>query len=96
MNIFKYFWSNILLLFSRRHKVEAFIPRQFDQRLTVTDRGHLQKYIEEGIVKECPPKSYDGRFIIEAAIYHDGLIISNDQYRDLILENPIYKDKLKW
>jgi ribonuclease ZC3H12 len=82
-------------IFSRGHKVEAYIPRKLNEHLVVTDRDLLEKYKDEGIVKECPAKSYDDRFVIQSAIHHDGLIISNDQYRDLIQQNPEYREKLK-
>jgi hypothetical protein len=82
-------------MFSRGHKVEAYIPRKLNPDLKVTDRDQLEKYKDEGIVKECPAKSYDDRFVIESAIHHDGLIISNDQFRDLIQKKPEYGEKLK-
>lgn len=81
---------------NKGHKVEAYIPRKLNERLKVTDRDLLEKYKNVGIVKECPPKSYDDRFVIESAIHNDGLIISNDQYRDLIHQKPEYREKLKY
>ena len=82
-------------MFSRGHKVEAYIPRKLNEGLKVTDRDLLEKYKDEGIIKECPAKSYDDRFVIESAIHHDGLIISNDQYRDHIQQIPEYQEILK-
>ena len=58
------------------------------------------EYLDEldniGIIKYCPNKAYDDRFIVEASLHHNGVIISNDQYRDIIKEKPEYKDKLRF
>ena len=66
-----------------------------DHKCPTVDPECLDELDKLGILKYCPSKSYDDRFIVEAAIHHDGIIVSNDQYRDLIKENPLYKDKLK-
>ena len=34
---------------------------------------------------------YDDRYILKLATQNDGIVVSNDNYRDLIIENPEYK-----
>jgi ribonuclease ZC3H12 len=34
---------------------------------------------------------YDDRYILKLASQNDGIVVSNDNYRDLIIENPEYK-----
>jgi len=38
---------------------------------------------------------YDDRFIIRSAILKDAIIVSNDQYRDLMHENEVWKNYIK-
>ena len=71
----------------RGHRVEVFLPR--------FRRGENPVILDElerkGILKYVKTGAYDDRVIVQAAIHHDGIIISNDQYRDLQSE----KEELK-
>ena len=74
----------------RGHVVEAFVPRF--RRGNSENPEYLDELEEAGILKYCPNKTYDDKFMVKTAIYHKGVIISNDQYRDLIDE---FKDLRK-
>jgi ribonuclease ZC3H12 len=44
------------------------------------------RYVNNKLI--CP---YDDRFILKAAIHHNAIIISNDNFRDLMQENNEWK-----
>ena len=85
----------------RGHKdVIAFVP-QFRQKRTQSDKPEiLERLNQEGILKFTPCKqidgraynSYDDRFIVQCAALKNAVIISNDNYRDLALEDPKLKN----
>ena len=61
-----------------------------------TDQELLEKLEKAGNITLTPCKnlpgkrtmSYDDRFILQIAAELDAVVISNDNYRDLIEENP--------
>lgn len=48
------------------------------------------RYVQNKLV--CP---YDDRFILKAALYHNAIIVSNDNYRDLMKENLNWKQHIE-
>jgi len=70
--------------------IEVYIP-QFRRSTKITDCRTTNPEIldalqSEGILIYTPSKSYDDRFVITSAIARDGVIVSNDKYRDIISE----------
>ncbi|KAK3578456.1 hypothetical protein CHS0354_038542 [Potamilus streckersoni] len=87
----------------RGHKVMAFVPRWRTYRPTsenpIKDQEVLQKLKEDGSLVYTPSRrigkrliaSYDDRFVLELAEHEDGIIVSNDLYRDLMFEKASWK-----
>ncbi|XP_064641063.1 NEDD4-binding protein 1-like [Lineus longissimus] len=86
----------------RGHKdVTAFVPRwrqggQNHQIRPTVDREILNELEKEGRVAFTPSRyingrkitSYDDRFVVELAAENDGVILSNDNFRDLMHVKP--------
>ncbi|CAH0598346.1 unnamed protein product [Chrysodeixis includens] len=83
----------------RGHNVKAFVPRFRCKYGKSSDPGLLDTLERQGVVvytpsreikgKSCVP--YDDRYIIQCAAEFDGVIVSGDNYRDLINENPRWR-----
>ncbi|XP_037954093.1 endoribonuclease rege-1 isoform X2 [Teleopsis dalmanni] len=81
------------------HRVKAVVPQFRLQKSKSSDPASLEKYYENGKIVFTPCKnlpgmasnSYDDRFILQLAAEQDAVIISNDNYRDLIDENIAFK-----
>ncbi|XP_015174755.1 PREDICTED: probable ribonuclease ZC3H12B [Polistes dominula] len=83
----------------RGHSVKVFIPQN--------KRSHchrlLEKLWKEGTVVFTPSRSiggktitpYDDRFILEYATICKGIVVSLDQYRDLYMEKPEWRDTIE-
>lgn len=78
----------------RGHKVVAFVP-QYRQKHNQTTDANLLKALEyKGYVVFTPSREvngrritpYDDRYIIQYAAACEGIVVSNDNYRDLFLE----------
>ncbi|XP_052769695.1 uncharacterized protein LOC128209624 [Mya arenaria] len=89
---------------NRRHRdITVFLPQWRKCRpppgVSVTHRHELDRLEEEGFLVYTPSRrignklvaSYDDRFIVELAEREDGVIVSNDQYRDLQLEKNSWR-----
>jgi ribonuclease ZC3H12 len=78
--------------------VEVYVPRfrrgNSDRQCPSLNPEVLDKLDREGVLKYTPSKSYDDRFIVIAASHHDGIIVSNDQFRDLQQENSEWRQTL--
>ncbi|KAJ2944985.1 hypothetical protein O0L34_g1882 [Tuta absoluta] len=83
----------------RGHVVKAFVPRFRCRRGKSTDGKLLDKLEEQGLVVYTPSREvrgrmitpYDDRYIVQCAAEFDGVIVSGDNYRDLIHENPRWR-----
>ncbi|CAD7077210.1 unnamed protein product [Hermetia illucens] len=81
------------------HEVKAVLPQFRLKKSSSTDPQTLERLQKQGKVvltpcKNLPGKSctsYDDRFILQLAIEFDAAVVSNDNYRDLIDENPAFK-----
>uniref|UniRef100_A0A1I8PJY4 RNase NYN domain-containing protein n=1 Tax=Stomoxys calcitrans TaxID=35570 RepID=A0A1I8PJY4_STOCA len=81
------------------HDVKAVIPQFRMNNNKSTDPAELDKLDKMGKIMQTPCKnlpgltstSYDDRMILQLAAEIDGVIVSNDNYRDLIHENPAFK-----
>ncbi|NXR13635.1 ZC12C ribonuclease, partial [Semnornis frantzii] len=88
----------------RGHKdVTVFVPawrkEQSRPDALITDQEILRKLEKEKILVFTPSRRvqgrrvvcYDDRFIVKLAFESDGIIVSNDNYRDLANEKPEWK-----
>ncbi|BFZ12769.1 hypothetical protein BsWGS_15809 [Bradybaena similaris] len=84
-------------------RITAFVPewRRYSENQTlVTGRALLEKLHDDGYVKFTPARrvngrviaSYDDRFILNLAEKEDGIVVSNDQFRDLCPERASYQN----
>ncbi|XP_053239991.1 probable ribonuclease ZC3H12D [Podarcis raffonei] len=72
-------------------------PSRFDN--PITDQHVLEKLAKEAIIVYTPSRRmkgkrlvcYDDRYIVKLAYEQDGIIVSNDNFRDLQNENPEWK-----
>lgn len=83
----------------RGHSVKVFVPhyrRSLNHPL-------LEKLYTDGIVIFTPSRviggkritPYDDRYILEYATMCGGIVVSSDQYRDLYLEKPEWRDTIE-
>ncbi|KAM3958424.1 uncharacterized protein ACR2FA_007576 [Aphomia sociella] len=84
---------------TRGHVVRAFVPR-FRCKFGMSSNPRLLDDLERhGLVVYTPSKeiqgrciaSYDDRYIVQCAAEFDGIIVSGDNYRDLLSENPRWR-----
>lgn len=83
----------------RGHIVKAFVPR-FRCKSGKSSNPRLLDFLERsGLVVYTPSReiqgrmcvSYDDRYIVQCAAEFDGIIVSGDNYRDLLPENPRWR-----
>jgi ribonuclease ZC3H12 len=79
------------------HECKAILPQMRRTHHHTTNPGLLDALYQQGKVVFTPCKdgatrstSYDDRFLMDLANKLDGVIISNDQFRDLVNENDTY------
>jgi len=88
---------------SKGHEVVIFLPRSRWNRASGEDRELLDRLEKGGILFFTPSRrtqtgswdSYDDRYIVQYAAKHKGVIVTNDNYRDLIGENREFKDQIE-
>lgn len=84
---------------SRGHSVKAFVP----QHKRSMHHPLLEKLYKKGIVVFTPSRiiggkiitPYDDRYILEYATMCKGIVVSLDQYRDLYMEKPEWRDTIE-
>jgi hypothetical protein len=86
--------------FKRGHSdIKAVVPRfrrGTSDKDCPTDKPEiLDELNDKGFLTLVPSKSYDDRFILESALNHNAIIVSNDRYKDLWDEKPEWKEFLK-
>ncbi|XP_022837413.1 NEDD4-binding protein 1-like isoform X2 [Spodoptera litura] len=83
----------------RGHSVKAFVPR-FRVKYGKSSDPNLLHYLErQGLVVFTPSREikgrncvpYDDRYILQCAAEFDGVVVSGDNYRDLINENKRWR-----
>ena len=85
------------------HEVVIFLPRSRWNRAFVKDRELLDALFKKDILVYTPSRktdtgcwdSYDDRYIVEYAAERKGIIVTNDNYRDLITETPEFRDQIQ-
>ncbi|XP_050356735.1 uncharacterized protein LOC126777657 [Nymphalis io] len=83
----------------RGHVVKAFVPHFRCKYGKSTDGKLLDQMERQGLVVYTPSReiqgkmitSYDDRYIVQCAAEFDGIIVSGDNYRDLLTENPRWR-----
>ncbi|CAG9135055.1 unnamed protein product [Plutella xylostella] len=83
----------------RGHIVKAFVPRFRCKFGKSSEPRVLDSLERRGLVVYTPSRevqgkiitSYDDRYIVQCAAEFDGVIVSGDNYRDLLLENPRWR-----
>ncbi|XP_049778704.1 uncharacterized protein LOC126175774 [Schistocerca cancellata] len=87
----------------RGHKVTAFVPT-FRRAACPRDlRSELEEYERSGQVVFTPSRRiegrlivpYDDRFIVQCAAELGGVIVSTDNFRDLLSENTTWKETIE-
>uniref|UniRef100_A0A0A9YU68 Putative ribonuclease ZC3H12C n=4 Tax=Lygus hesperus TaxID=30085 RepID=A0A0A9YU68_LYGHE len=84
------------------HEVRVFLPQFRKHHNATTDPQLLDAMEKDGTLCYTPSRrtdgkmivSYDDRFIVQYADANGGLIVSRDNYRDLLNENPEWKDTI--
>nr|CAD7441285.1 unnamed protein product [Timema bartmani] len=83
----------------REHKVIAFVPTFRKAISRCTDPKILDKYEKSGQVVFTPSRRVQGSlivpYIVQAAHEMGGVIVSTDNFRDLLEENPAWKDTIE-
>ncbi|CAI9737255.1 Hypothetical predicted protein [Octopus vulgaris] len=86
------------------HNVMAFVPQHKfytpNSSNNILDQDILYRLKEQGHLAVTPSRKiqkklincYDDRFILDLAEREDGIVVSNDQYRDLIEEKPSWRE----
>lgn len=87
----------------RGHVVKAFVPHFRCKYGKSTDGKLLDQLERQGLVVYTPSReiqgrmitSYDDRYIVQCAAEFDGVIVSGDNYRDLLTENPRWRNVIE-
>jgi ribonuclease ZC3H12 len=87
----------------RKHKVVAFVPQFRKSTFHSQDTGILDILEKQGLVTFTPSRKigkqlvvpYDDRFIVQYAAECGGVIVSTDNYRDLLEENPAWRETIE-
>lgn len=88
----------------RGHKVIAFAPKYRRFHVSPEDRKALDELETQGILSFTPSRtmvdgrkvaSYDDRYIVQVAAELGGVVISTDNYRDLLVENDDWRETIE-
>ncbi|KAE8747808.1 hypothetical protein FOCC_FOCC005419 [Frankliniella occidentalis] len=88
----------------RGHKVHAFAPKYRRFQVSPEERQILDNLETEGILSFTPSRtlqsgkkvaSYDDRFIVQTAAELGGVVVSTDNFRDLLEENEAWRDTIE-
>ena len=90
----------------RGHKeITVFVPKLWRNEFPIldkliTDHEILSNLTSDGILVYAPSREVNGRrivdrFIIKLAAETDGIVLSNDDFRDLKKENPKWKETIE-
>lgn len=87
----------------RNHRVVAFVPQFRKSSRHSLDTGILDHLEKQGLVSFTPSRKvgdrlvvpYDDRYIVQYAAECGGVIVSTDNYRDLLQENPAWRETIE-
>ena len=74
----------------RGHKVKVVVPVHCKkiEKFKTLNPEILDKLYDEKILDHSPSKSYEDRLMVKFAKRLDAVIVSNDQFKDLIQKDP--------
>ncbi|XP_044735920.1 NEDD4-binding protein 1-like [Chrysoperla carnea] len=86
----------------RGHEVKAFVPQYRRQHHQSSNPELLEHLAKCNLVIFTPSRQvngrliipYDDRYIVQCAAERGGVIVSNDNYRDLLAENPAWRETI--
>ncbi|PNF31570.1 hypothetical protein B7P43_G00760 [Cryptotermes secundus] len=87
----------------RNHRVVAFVPQFRKSCRHSLDTHILDRLEKQGLVSFTPSRKvgdrlvipYDDRYIVQYAAECGGVIVSTDNYRDLLRENPAWRETIE-
>ncbi|PSN46464.1 hypothetical protein C0J52_06889 [Blattella germanica] len=88
---------------NRNHNVLAFVPKFRKTSGSTRDPHILDTLEKQGLVSFTPSRRignqlivpYDDRYIVQYAAEKGGIIVSTDNYRDLVNENLLWKETIE-
>ena len=80
----------------RGHEVTAFVPQDRTKSGRADDRNVLEQLYNDGVVSYTPFGTHDDNFILQYAKDCDGIVVSNDNYRDIVRKNPALFKTVRW
>ena len=85
----------------RHYEIFVIISSSFNEnrKYQISDSNHFQKLIENNFIHFTPSSDYDDSYCIDFAIKMNGVILSNDKYRDNVdnLSSSYMKEqRIKW
>ncbi|KAF5307191.1 hypothetical protein FQR65_LT00707 [Abscondita terminalis] len=93
----------IAYFLKKGHKVTAFVPAFRQKYNQTSDVKLLKKLSDQGCIVFTPSREvngrritpYDDRYIIQYATACEGIVVSNDNFRDLFLEKPEWRETIE-
>ncbi|XP_007230331.3 protein KHNYN [Astyanax mexicanus] len=94
----QHFWSQ------GHRKISVFIPQWRQKKDPKTKEHHFMTQLQDlGLLSYTPSRevngrrinSYDDRFMLHLAQKTDGVIVTNDNMKDLVDESPVWKEIIK-
>ena len=87
----------------RGHKVIILLPRSRWNSCNTEERDVLDRLFDLDVLAYTPTRRtdevsydcYDDRFMVEYAVGCEGIIVTNDNYRDLITESAAFRDQIE-
>jgi len=87
----------------KNHEVTIFLPKSRWNRASPKDRELLDRLEKKDVLHYTPTRRtdtksfdcYDDRYIVSYAANTKGIIVTNDNYRDLLSESPEFRDQIE-
>ena len=87
----------------RGHQVSILLPKSRWNTCNTEERDVLDRLFHLDVLAYTPTRRtdevsydcYDDRFMVEYAVGCEGIIVTNDNYRDLITESPAFRDQIE-
>jgi len=87
----------------KKHEVIIFLPKSRWNRANHKDKELLDRLEKSEVLYYTPTRRtdtksfdcYDDRYIVDYAVSRKGIIVTNDNYRDLIAESAEFRDQIE-